>query len=126
MADSIGHVNAYVCSKCRLTTFTINLNTATTPFGIKCPQCGDLECYSSIYNLDSKVKDYLNIQEAFYLPTKEEFDTLHPEMKQYVLQGAMLHGPITKVLPLRPDPDEIKTYGEWKALTLAVYGKVAK
>lgn len=52
--EAIGRVNRYVCEKCGAVHGTINLNTGTTPFMIRCKSCEGM-AQSSMYRLPGAV-----------------------------------------------------------------------
>lgn len=98
--ERMGQVNRYYCKGCGKSTFTINLNNGVTPFGIICPLCDHLECYSCFYTLaTSKV----TVTHCFYRPMLVEYKKLDFDVKSHVAMGGLLFGLLTDAKPLWPD-----------------------
>lgn len=96
----------------------IVLNNGTTPFGITCPRCNDLECYSNFYRITEKA---VTATEAFYRPSVLPDDEAS---RQFVLSGCLLHAPLEKALSelLRDDPITNKTtYEQFVGVIADVY-----
>jgi hypothetical protein len=108
--EKIGQVNRYICRHptCGKHTVTINLNSGTTPFGIKCPKCGHPDSFSQFYRVGSSAAPggtiAVTVAECFYRPTREAYDKLDHDHKAFVYGGAMLHAPLGTVTPL-PEPE---------------------
>lgn len=114
--ETIGQVNRYACRVCRAQTHTINMNSGTTPFGIRCPRCQSPESFSAMYSLGmppgvTRIK--VAVELAFYRPQPAEFEALDPERQRYVLGGAMLSKPLGQASPL---PETEPPYRDWETL----------
>lgn len=79
-------VNVYVCHKCGKEVVTIDRVDGTTPFVIKCSECGEM-ARSSFYNVNQDLTPTVE----FYKPDKEEYDKLDEELKEYVDRGCLLY-----------------------------------
>jgi hypothetical protein len=124
--ERIGQVNRYVCRACGKHTVTINLNSGTTPFGIKCPKCGRPESFSQMYRVGKAAAPggtiAVTVAECFYRPTKEVFDTLDYYTQEYVRNGALLHAPLGTVAPLPEAEPPYEDSATLAAFMLKTYG----
>ena len=87
MSESVGRINNYVCESCEHVVVTLNLNTGTTPFGIKCTKCGGHECYSEFYC----IRKTSPIELLWYRPDEKELRDMYPSTINHVLGGGLIH-----------------------------------
>lgn len=99
--------------------FIINLSTGVTPF---IHFIEGREYTSRCYNLSGC--SMVTVTHAHYRPTKEEFDTLSPDMQDHVMNGGMCIAELTKAKPLPDDPVEAAwEYEVFQQWCLKTYGK---
>lgn len=124
--EKIGQVNRYVCKDCQKNTVTINLNSGTTPFGIRCPKCGGHDCLSNFYKVGTSATPgrsiAVTVTEAFYRPTPEEYAGMDYDLQKFVHDGAMIHGPLGIVRPLPEGEVPATDFPSWQAFALKTYG----
>ena len=99
--------------------YTLNLATGVTPF-VKTIE--GLVCQSLCYNLRDPRR--MNVQHAWYRPAREEFDELHVEIQDHVLNGGLLLARLGERAGLKDDPTvhtvEFETFQAW---CLEYYGR---
>ncbi len=93
--ERIGQINRYVCSDCKHSDLTINLNSGTTPFAVLCRKCNG-HAQSSMYRVQTNVSNAVTM--AFYRPTPQEFQKLEIEGQQWVRSGCLLLAPLSQAL----------------------------
>jgi DNA-directed RNA polymerase subunit RPC12/RpoP len=138
--EKIGQVNRYVCRSCRRATWTVNLNSGTTPFGIRCPACGTDDSLSSIYRVGRAVYDLggVTVTHGFYRPTPGRLAELNAELQarfpdagpdgwdDHVLNGGLVLAPLGECRPV-PEPEppypEHDGHAVFRAFILRLYGR---
>lgn len=113
--EAKGKVNMYACDDCKLSHYTINLNTGTTPFGCRCPFCQGFNSYSCMYRV--KTFSSLAILWCWYRPTREALCSINDdETVRHILRGGLIKGAIGEVTPLEDDVDlewDFERYADW-------------
>lgn len=145
--EKIGQVNRYICKDCRKQVYTVNLNSGTTPFGVKCPHCKSLECFSAFYQIgpigSNRPQSEITITHCFYRPHLARLDELNAEMHaifiekglpsppergwdDHVLFGGLVFDPLGKY-PAVPEPEPPfqgeDDYDRCRAFMLKTYGR---
>ena len=127
------------CRDCTRQTYTVNLNTGTTPFGVKCPHCKGLNALSNFYRIGPlQPQTEIVITHAFYRPTPERLAELNAEVAvqfpkagpniwdEHVLMGGLCFDKLGSYLPLvetEPPSEDFEKFQDW---IYTIYGKRAK
>lgn len=142
--EKIGQVNRYICKDCKKQVYTVNLNSGTTPFGVKCPHCKSLECFSAFYQIGPiQPPNEIVITHCFYRPHLARLDELNAEAHailvergnpspdermwdDHVLLGGLVFDPLGKY-PAVPEPEPPfrgeDDYDRCRAFMLKTYGR---
>lgn len=94
--ESIGQVNKYICEQCRAVHGTVNLNTGTTPFLIRCQAgCNTGMAQSLCYNLPP---GSTGAGWCWYRPNPMHFARLPMVEQEHILRGGLILGDFQEVL----------------------------